>query len=292
MKKTLIKKQILLFLVLLVLAPGCATLGSIFGRSGSDIQPPPDILLPDLSKAEVVSKVNSNYVSIQSFCDMRAKMVYYDENSALPFGNSIALQITLEKDDKMRLLGKHAAAGKVIDVGSDGEKFWFQMRNSPLYFCRFKDYPFSPEAQKLLHGIPPSQLLDLTALREIDVPLKNIEMRPLNDGCYQLIFPIKTVAGNFRKVLYVNNAALVFQVELRRMDQSGPVIKNVMSDFRKSEAMGIWFPRKHTIYVDGKERMKITLSDALALNASNPPGAMPQSDNIVDLGSSVAPNKL
>jgi hypothetical protein len=139
-----------LFIVACLLATGCEWLKG--GKKNDTVNPPPkDFGYGPPTPERLVGYLNAQADRLAVIESTDVFLVAHVQGKRMP---GLTGFMVCEKPRNFRLTGD-AVSTTYVDIGSNGEKFWFWVKDgeSPLYYCSYNDYekgvklplPFQPE---------------------------------------------------------------------------------------------------------------------------------------------------
>jgi hypothetical protein len=149
---------------ILALAAFVAGTGCHAGLSGNTAKQEPPIPRETVTVKRFIDQHNKNASAIQSLSAEPRIVVSSTEE---PGGKRVNGRLDMERPRGFRLMLSQSIAGRVADIGSNDEEFWFWVKDNKdkaIYFCSYKDV----SASQLAVTYQPDWIIEAMGLREID----------------------------------------------------------------------------------------------------------------------------
>ena len=246
--------------------------------------------LPEVMKAnptldEVIGAVNNNCAKVNSLAS---------EDGTLGVSSSpwtAKCRLAFQRNSRIRLVGNLNMVGPVVDVGSDGEIFWFWFKNqepNQISYCKLSEYAQSSMRDQI--PVDPVWFPESLGIMKID-PSDVVEGPVVDrDNTVKLVLKRARPEGDYFEYLYLESKTAA----VRRLDVRNPVTDEILSvaydDYQIDPDYGVVLPKKVTISRSQvKERLFIDLG-TLRVNpremtlAFSPPDPNELGAPLVDIG--------
>ena len=227
----------------------------------------PKVVAEDASTGELCAAINSNSEKIKSITAMNGSVGVANQPG---WANS---RLFFERPNKLRVVGTAAVVGRVLDLGCDGEQFWFWSsfeNEKELYYCKLDQY----QGSNLARAIPIDPTMFPEALGVVEIKEENVENRTTSAGEILLTVVDKRPDGVYRKRVYIEPLTAAIQ----RQDVQNPQGETVLSVFVREQQYvdnpGVVMPKKLEIKCSTANETLIvnlgtpTLNDSSKLEAS------------------------
>jgi hypothetical protein len=185
----------------------------------ADLPPPAFVQTPTLD--EVAFAVNTNTDRVHQFQTDSATLRVTDADFPIP---PLRANIAFEKPRNFRLLAQLSQfTGREIDLGSNGELFWFwaRLNEQPgVYFARHEEFATSPARNVI--PIEPDQLVNALGLVRLEPQHQHSTPTPRND-VLEVRSQLPSPRGNLTRVLLLD-AKYGWMVEQHLYDVNGQLI--------------------------------------------------------------------
>jgi hypothetical protein len=200
-------------------------------------QPPPRVLPPSPTIAQVIEVVNRNNSQIQSFSTNQASI----GGRGFP---TLRASVAFQRPQRFRLRAETGLTGTEIDLGSNDELFWFwRRREQPpaVYFCRHEQFGTCQAKQAI--PFEPAWLIEALGVAEFDPSLPHEGPKPLPNDRLQIVTRRNTPEGPAAKVTIVDGSqGWILQQDI--YDARGRLVaRSVASQHRVDPASGLVMPR-------------------------------------------------
>ena len=271
------KNTLILFLCFLLLGICC-------GCSLRKVQLP-EVMKVNPTLDEVISAVNNNSAKVNALSS---------EDGTLGVSSSpwtAKCRLAFRRNSNIRLVGNLNMVGPVVDVGSDGEIFWFWFKNqepNQISYCKLSEYAQS----SMRDQIPVDPVWFPESLGVMKIDSADVVEGPVidRDNTVKLVLKRTRPEGDYFEYLYLESKTAA----VRRLDVRNPVTDEILSveydDYQIDPDFGVVLPKKVTISRSlAKERLFIDLG-TLRVNpqeltlAFTPPDPNELGAPLVDIG--------
>ena len=191
-------------------------------------QPLPRTLPPAPTLEQVIDVVNNNGDRIQSLYTNQASLSV----AGVPF--PLRAMVMYERPKNFRLKADTAMTGPELDVGSNGQLFWFwAKRNQPpaLYFCRHEQFAAST-AQ--IMPVEPDWLPRALGVITFEPGLPHQGPFPVGTGRLEIRTPPTTPNGNTRMTIVDESRGIVLEEHV--YDSKGSLLASSRMSRHKHDA--------------------------------------------------------
>lgn len=253
---------------------------------------PEFVLDMDISKEDLVAHLNKNVLGSETNPGLSGWKTHDADVrlSGIPFQFSTSIAVQAPKN--LRILVSKPTGGQAVDIGSNGDKFWFWTYEQPeLLVCHHEDTDLAMQHMQVPIQIDPDWLMEVFGVMPIETSDYVIDRPSASDPIIDLVAISKGTNGvSVEKLIRVN--AISGHIDshiLRKLD--GEILAQAhLGDYKKMPN-GSSLPNSIRISLPLMDKqIKITLGDV----EPNPPSlaaestlwAMPviQGVRVVDVG--------
>lgn len=195
------------------------------------------VLPPGATLEQVIATVNANNGRIHSLASN-------DASISVPGAPTLRANVAFCRPRRLRLRAQTALTGPELDVGSNGELFWFWVRRSQtpaVYYCRHTDYPTSNVRRMI--PVEPAWLIEAFGVTTFDPALPHQGPRALPGDRLEVRTVRDTPEGPMTKVTVVD-AVRGLVVEQHAYDTAGRrVASAVVEQHRRDPLTNLAVPR-------------------------------------------------
>ena len=205
------------------------------------------VQLPEVIKAnptldEVISAVNANSAKVNALTS---------EDGTLGVSSSpwtARCRLAFRRDTNFRLVGNLNMVGPVVDVGSDGDIFWFWFKNqepNQISYCKLTEYAQSKMRDQI--PVDPAWFPESLGIMKID-PADVVEGPVVDrDNTVKLVLKRTRPEGDYFEYLYLESKTAA----VKRLDVRSPVTDEILSvtydDYQIDPDYKVVLPKKVTI---------------------------------------------
>jgi hypothetical protein len=232
--------QVLLALLVLCAAPGCAWLQKLTSTNSSPLVTTRAIP-ENATLSEVIATVNRTPGLITSMKTTNATVS--GRAGLLPIP-SLSANIALERPQRFRLVGELGTlGGQEVDLGSNEELFWFWVkRNQPpaIFYSRHEE--FAQSAARQAWPIDPMWLMDAFGLAMLDPDGQHSGPQPVGKGRLEVRTVFPSGAEQWTKVSRIDS--YLGQIVEQHVYNGNTLVASVlMRDHRPDATYGLMVPR-------------------------------------------------
>ena len=265
----------------------CFCFALLLGCGGCSLR---KVQLPEVMKAnpsldEVINAVNANSARVNALTS---------EDGTLGVSSSpwtARCRMAFRRNSNIRLVGNLNMVGPVVDVGSDGDIFWFWFKNqepNQISYCKLDEYAQSTMRDQI--PVDPAWFPESLGIMKID-PADVVEGPVVDrDSTVKLVLKRTRPEGDYFEYLYLESKTAA----VKRLDVRSPVTDEILSvaydDYQIDPDYNVVLPKKVTISRSSvKDRLFIDLG-TLRVNPSelslafSPPDPSELGAPLVDIG--------
>ncbi len=265
----------------------CFCFALLWGCVGCSLR---KVQLPEVMKAnpsldEVINAVNTNSAKVNALTS---------EDGTLGVSSSpwtARCRLAFRRNSNIRLVGNLNMVGPVVDVGSDGDIFWFWFKNqepNQISYCKLAEYAQSTMRDQI--PVDPAWFPESLGIMKID-PADVVEGPVVDrDNTVKLVLKRTRPEGDYFEYLYLESKTAA----VKRLDVRSPVTDEILSvaydDYQIDPDYNVVLPKKVTISRSSvKDRLFIDLG-TLRVNPSelalafSPPDPNELGAPLVDIG--------
>ena len=198
--------------------------------SGPFAPPVQPVLPPGATLEQVIQTVNANNGRVRSFASN-------DVSLTVPGAPTLRASVAFCQPQRFRLRAQTAFTGPELDVGSNGELFWFWVRRSQspaVYYCRHED--FSRSAARRMIPVEPAWLMEAFGTATFDPALAHQGPRPVAGDRLEVRTVRDTPEGPMTKVTIVDAIRGVI-VEQHAYDTAGQRIASAVVEQHRRDPL-------------------------------------------------------
>jgi hypothetical protein len=209
-------RPVTLAILVLCASSGCRTAGV------SDLaRPDPPLAVNSENVAEILAEHNRNAKLIQAIQARPDLTATVTEPGSRPSSHPLNGRMAMEQPRNFKLELYHSAAGKMGDIGSNEDEYWFWVKDKTqkaLYFCKYD----AVEASRQAATFQPDWIKEAMGLRVIpESEMSEISVKPGEPGTLVLNHrPHKSGGATYTRVTILDKAThQIREHQIRSADQ-------------------------------------------------------------------------
>ncbi len=249
----------------------------------------PEVMNANPSLDEVVNAVNNNSAKVNSLSS---------DDGTLGLSSSpwtAKCRMAFQRDSSIRLVGNLNMVGPVVDVGSDGNIFWFWFKNqepNQISYCKLSEYANS----SMRDQIPVDPVWFPESLGVMKIDKADVVEGPVvsRDNTVKLVLKRTRPEGDYIESLYLESKTAA----VRRIDIQNPVSGEILTvkctDSQVDPEYKVVLPKKIAIYRSSADVTLFIDLGTLRVNSGDLPLAFSPPDlheldvPLVDIGPNAA----